>query len=154
MRDENTSEINFSSTGYRTQNHQVMSQTRSPLCHQGGAAHLKGPFRLKIHAIVRQHRFYGFYGSIIMWWFTRYNESRRSIWPFFETSVGIGGVFATMWNFPPTLLSNSSENNNFPLINSSCSHFLWQWGPIHWKVIGTLKCQKFITLFILVWSMI
>ena len=36
VRDENTPEEKFASTEYRTHNHQVMSQTRSPLSHPGG----------------------------------------------------------------------------------------------------------------------
>ena len=37
VRGENTPERNFASTGDRTHNHQVISPTRSPLCHPGGA---------------------------------------------------------------------------------------------------------------------
>ena len=37
VRGENTQEKNFDSTGSRTHNHQVMSPTRSPLRHPGGA---------------------------------------------------------------------------------------------------------------------
>ena len=36
VRVKNKPERNFASTGYQTQNHQVMSQTRSPLSHPGG----------------------------------------------------------------------------------------------------------------------
>ena len=38
VRGENTPERKFASTGSRTHNHQVMSPTRSPLSHPGGAA--------------------------------------------------------------------------------------------------------------------
>ena len=37
VRGENTQERNYASTGIRTHNHQVMSLTRSPLSHPGGA---------------------------------------------------------------------------------------------------------------------
>ena len=37
VRGENTLERKFTSTGDRTHNHQIMSPTRSPLSHQGGA---------------------------------------------------------------------------------------------------------------------
>ena len=37
VRGENTPEREFASKGYRTHNHQVMSPTRSPLSHPGGA---------------------------------------------------------------------------------------------------------------------
>ena len=37
VRGKNTPERKFASNGYRTQNHQVMSPTRSPLSHPGGA---------------------------------------------------------------------------------------------------------------------
>ena len=37
VRGENTPERKFASTGVRTHNHQVMSPTRSPLSHPGGA---------------------------------------------------------------------------------------------------------------------
>ena len=37
LRGENTSERKFASTWYPTHNHQVMSLTRSPLSHPGGA---------------------------------------------------------------------------------------------------------------------
>ena len=37
LRGENTPGRNFASTGSRTHNHQVMSPTRSPLSHPGGA---------------------------------------------------------------------------------------------------------------------
>ena len=37
VRDENTPERKVASTGDRTHNHQVMSPTRSPLSHLGGA---------------------------------------------------------------------------------------------------------------------
>ena len=37
VRAENTPERKFASTGDRTHNHQVMSPTRSPLSHPGGA---------------------------------------------------------------------------------------------------------------------
>ena len=37
VRGENTPERKFAPTGYRTHNHQVMSPTRSPLSHPGGA---------------------------------------------------------------------------------------------------------------------
>ena len=36
VRAENTQQRNFTSTGYRTQNHHGMSQTRLPLSHLGG----------------------------------------------------------------------------------------------------------------------
>ena len=36
-RGENTPERKFTSTGYRTHNHQVMSQMSSPLSHMGAA---------------------------------------------------------------------------------------------------------------------
>ena len=39
VRGGNTPERNFDSTGSRTHNHQVMSPTRSPLSHPGGARH-------------------------------------------------------------------------------------------------------------------
>ena len=39
MRDENTPERKFASTGYRTHNHQLMNPTRSPRSHPDGAPH-------------------------------------------------------------------------------------------------------------------
>ena len=42
VRGENTPERKFTSTGDRTHNHQVMSPTRSPLSHPGGANEEKG----------------------------------------------------------------------------------------------------------------
>ena len=41
MRNENTQERKFASTGPRTHNHLVMSLTRSPLSHLGGAQFLR-----------------------------------------------------------------------------------------------------------------
>ena len=42
VRGENTPERKVASTGDRSHNHQVMSPTRSPLNHPGGAAMLEG----------------------------------------------------------------------------------------------------------------
>ena len=42
VRGENTPERKVESTGDRTHNHQVMSPTRSPLSHPGGAGRYKG----------------------------------------------------------------------------------------------------------------
>ena len=44
VRDENTPERKFASTEDRTHNHQVMSPTRSPLSHPGGAGLRKTTF--------------------------------------------------------------------------------------------------------------
>ena len=41
VRGENTPERKFASTGDRTHNHQIMSPTRSPLRHTGGAPAVK-----------------------------------------------------------------------------------------------------------------
>ena len=41
VRGENTPERKFASSGYRTQNHKVMSPTRSPLSHPGGTISMK-----------------------------------------------------------------------------------------------------------------
>ena len=45
VRGENTPERKFASTGNRTHNHQVMSPTRSPLSHPGGAE-IGHPFKM------------------------------------------------------------------------------------------------------------
>ena len=42
VRGENKLERKVASTGDRTHNHQVMSQTRSPQSHPGGAAQMEG----------------------------------------------------------------------------------------------------------------
>ena len=54
VRGGNTPERNFDSYEDRTHNHQIMSPTRSPLSHPGGA----GPFRIAHMSVVRRPQFF------------------------------------------------------------------------------------------------
>ena len=76
-RRKNTPERRFTSTMYQTHNHQVMSLTRSPLSHPGGAQQKCG--FVKSESICRQQFTYGSSGRICVQHRKKYGI-RRKCW--------------------------------------------------------------------------